>query len=70
MTKPSTPITLAVLGAGPAYTNRPGSSGAAYLLEDGEMLSLARHLEIERYEEGWLIEGRHEARLIARTPAA
>jgi len=33
MTKTSTPVTLAVLGAGPAYTNRLGSSGAAYLLE-------------------------------------
>jgi ribonuclease BN (tRNA processing enzyme) len=27
---------LTVLGAGPAYTDRPGSSGAAYLVRDGE----------------------------------
>jgi ribonuclease BN (tRNA processing enzyme) len=41
MTKTSTRITLAVLGAGPAYTNRPGSSGAAYLLEaDGSAVLL------------------------------
>jgi ribonuclease BN (tRNA processing enzyme) len=33
MTQSSTPMTLSILGAGPAYTDRPGSSGAAYLLE-------------------------------------
>ena len=26
---------LHVLGAGPAYTDRPGSTGAAYLVRDG-----------------------------------
>jgi tellurite methyltransferase len=37
-----------------------------YLLEDGELPTLATGLEILRYEEGWLEEGRHEAILIAR----
>ena len=27
---------LTVLGAGPAYTNRPGATGAAYLVRDGD----------------------------------
>ncbi len=27
---------LTVLGAGPAYTDRPGATGAAYLLQDGD----------------------------------
>jgi SAM-dependent methyltransferase len=47
--------------------------GPAYLLEDGEILSLARRLEpleITRCEEGWLTEGRHEALLLARRPGA
>jgi ribonuclease BN (tRNA processing enzyme) len=29
-------VELTVLGAGPAYTNRPGATGAAYLLRSGE----------------------------------
>jgi ribonuclease BN (tRNA processing enzyme) len=29
------PLELTVLGAGPAYSNRPGSTGAAYLVRDG-----------------------------------
>jgi len=29
-------LELIVLGAGPAYTNRPGAVGAAYLLRDGD----------------------------------
>jgi ribonuclease BN (tRNA processing enzyme) len=32
---PSATIQLDVLGAGPAYTDRPGSAGAAYLLRSG-----------------------------------
>ncbi len=32
---PSAPIQLDVLGAGPAYTDRPGSAGAAYLVRSG-----------------------------------
>jgi ribonuclease BN (tRNA processing enzyme) len=31
-----TSLRLRVLGAGPAYTNRPGSSGAAYLVQTAE----------------------------------
>jgi ribonuclease BN (tRNA processing enzyme) len=30
---PGRPIDLTVLGAGPAYTNRPGATGAAYLVQ-------------------------------------
>ena len=40
--------------------------GPAFLLEDGEIQGLVRDLEIVRCEEGWLTEGRHEARLVAR----
>jgi ribonuclease BN (tRNA processing enzyme) len=29
-------VELTVLGAGPAYTDRPGATGAAYLLRDGD----------------------------------
>ena len=43
--------------------------GAAHLLEDGELSSLMRGLEVVRLEEGWLEGGRHEARAVARRPA-
>ncbi len=46
---------------------RPGSS---HLLDEGEAPSLARGLDIVVSEEGWLDEGRHEARLVARRSAA
>lgn len=42
---------------------RPGPD---FLLDDGELPRLVTGLEIVRYEEGWLEEGRHEARLVAR----
>lgn len=42
---------------------KPGSS---HLLEDGELPGLVQGLEVVRYEEGWLDEGRHEARLVGR----
>ncbi|WP_242344290.1 class I SAM-dependent methyltransferase [Anaeromyxobacter terrae] len=42
--------------------------GPAHLLDDGELPTLVRGLEIVRYEEGWLESGRHEARLVARRP--
>ena len=35
MTRPDTTLTLDVLGAGPAYTDRPGATGAAYLVRSG-----------------------------------
>jgi SAM-dependent methyltransferase len=38
----------------------------AFLLDDGELPSLVGDLEVVSYEEGWLEEGRHEARLVAR----
>ena len=42
--------------------------GAAYLLEEGELPGLLGGLEVLSYEEGWLEEGRHEARAVARLP--
>jgi SAM-dependent methyltransferase len=39
---------------------------ADFLLGDGELPRLARGLEIVRYEEGWLADGRHDALLVAR----
>jgi tellurite methyltransferase len=44
--------------------------GPAHLLEDGELPALVPGLEIVRYEECWRESGRHEARLVARKPAA
>lgn len=38
----------------------------AFLLDDGELPSLVGDLEVVSYDEGWLDEGRHEARLLAR----
>lgn len=45
---------------------RPGPD---HVLEDGELATLVRGLEVVSYEEGWLESGRHEARLVARRPA-
>lgn len=42
--------------------------GPPYLLEEGELPRLLVGLELLRYEEGWLDEGRHEARAVARAP--
>jgi tellurite methyltransferase len=52
----------------PTRTNleRHDKPGAAFLLEDGELPGLVRGLTIVRHDEGWLEEGRHEARLVAR----
>jgi tellurite methyltransferase len=44
--------------------------GPGHLLEDGELPSLLGGLELLRLEEGWLEAGRHEARAVARRPAA
>ena len=40
-----------------------------FLLEEGELQTLAAELEIESFTEGWTSENRHEATLIARRPA-
>lgn len=42
--------------------------GPRHVLEDGELPTLVRGLEILRSEEGWLESGRHEARVVARRP--
>lgn len=54
----------------PTRTNleRHASPSAAYLVDPGELPRLLPGLEILRYEEGWLAEGRHEARLVGRLP--
>ncbi|MEK6247068.1 MAG: class I SAM-dependent methyltransferase [Planctomycetales bacterium] len=41
---------------------------ARFLLRDEELPKLVQGLEIVHYEEGWLVEGRHEALLVARRP--
>jgi tellurite methyltransferase len=38
---------------------------AEYLLKEGELLQLVQGLEIVRYREGWLEEGRHDAVVVA-----
>jgi SAM-dependent methyltransferase len=42
--------------------------GPPHLLDEGELPGLLRGLDVLRYEEGWLEEGRHEARAVARLP--
>ena len=42
--------------------------GPRWVLEEGELRTLTRGLEVLHYEEGWLESGRHEARLVARRP--
>ena len=45
---------------------RHPSPSAQYLLEPGELPRLLGGLEILRSDEGWLEDGRHEARIVAR----
>lgn len=40
--------------------------GLLHLLDDGELPGLVRGLEVLSYAEGWIDEGYHEARLVAR----
>jgi SAM-dependent methyltransferase len=40
--------------------------GPRHLLDDGELPGLVRGLEVLRYEEGWTVDGHHEAMMIAR----
>ncbi len=68
----SIPIALAPGGllvvAHPTLANleRHARPGPEHLLGAGELLDLARGLEVLRYDEDWQEEGRHEARLVAR----
>ena len=39
---------------------------AQFLLQENELPSLIQGLEVVRYEEGWLADGRHDAFLVAR----
>ena len=56
----------------PTHSNlsRHEKPAARYLLEDCELPALIRDLEIVRYDEGWLAEGRHDALLVARRSPA
>jgi len=60
--------TLAVVQ--PTMTNltRHPKPPADYLLNDGELPSLVRGLEVVYYEEGWLADDRHDAVLVAKVP--
>lgn len=61
-----------LLVAHPTRSNqrRHERPGPRHLLDDGELPGLVRGLEVLLDEEGWTPEGRHEARLVARRPAA
>jgi tellurite methyltransferase len=56
--------------AHPTTTNleRHPRPGRAYLLEPGELPRLLPGIEVVVHEEGWLDEGRHEARVVGRRP--
>jgi tellurite methyltransferase len=57
--------------AHPTRTNlsRHPRPGAEHLLDDGELPTLIRGLDIVSCEERWFESGHHEARLVARRPA-
>lgn len=57
---------LAVVHPTRSNLARHDKPGPAFLLEDGELPGLVKGLQIVRSDEGWLEEGRHEARLLAR----
>jgi len=57
---------LVVVQATRTNLERNPRPSARFLLEDGELPTLIRGLEVVQYEEGWTAEGRHEARLAAR----
>ncbi len=50
-----------------ANLERHSHPSARFLLENNELPTLIKDLEIIRYEEGWL-DGRHEAKVVARKP--
>jgi tellurite methyltransferase len=52
----------------PTRTNlqRHAKPPPQYLLEDSELPRLAKDLDVVHYDEGWLCEGCHEARLVAK----
>jgi SAM-dependent methyltransferase len=60
---------LAVAHATRRNLERHPRPGPRHVLEEGELPTLVRGLEVLRSEEGWLEGGRHEARLVARRPA-
>jgi SAM-dependent methyltransferase len=52
----------------PTKTNlqRHDKPPADFLLDDGELPQLVAGLDVVHYEEGWLIDGRHDAVVVAR----
>jgi SAM-dependent methyltransferase len=61
--------TLAVIQPTKRNLERHEKPPFDFLLDDGELPSLVRGLEIVHYEEGWLADDRHDACLVARKPA-
>jgi tellurite methyltransferase len=59
---------LVVVQPTKANLERHPRPGAAFLLDQGELPGLVAPLVIERHDEAWLDEGRHEARVVARRP--
>ncbi len=57
---------LVVAHATRSNLSRHARPGPAHLLEDGELPALVSGLEVVSSSEGWMEEGRHEARLVAR----
>ncbi len=56
--------TLAIVHPTKRNLERHAHPGAAYLLEPGELPTLVAGVRVDHYEEAWLDEGWHEARLI------
>ncbi len=60
--------TLAIVQPTRTNLTRHAKPPADYLLNDGELPSLVKGLEVIYYEEGWLADDRHDAVLVARRP--
>jgi len=58
--------TLVVIQPTTRNLERNEKPPAAYLLNEGELKTLAGDLEIVHYAEGWSADGRHDAVLVAR----
>jgi tellurite methyltransferase len=61
---------LAVIQPTRANLQRHPKPPLEYLLAEGELAALAEPLAILHYSEGWQVDGRHDAVLVARKPGA
>ena len=61
---------LVVIQPTKSNLQRHAKPSERFLLDDGELPSLVPELEQVYYQEGWLVEGRHEAVLVAQFPTA